>query len=73
MKKLYEIYYQEVGETSLSERIYPFESDQVSEWETPGELMNFMGSEDNYPHGGIKTADGYFVTFEDGYEVKVTL
>ena len=71
--KLYEIYYQEVGETSLSEKIHPFESDQESKWETPKELMEHLSSENNYPHGGIEKAEGEYVTFEDGYEVKVTL
>lgn len=71
--KLFEIYYQEVGEAALSEKIYPFESDQESDWDSPKEVMENLSSENNYPHGGIESSHGAFVTFEDSYTVKVTL
>jgi hypothetical protein len=71
--KLYEIYYQGVSETSLSEKTYPFKSDQESTWESPKELMDFLSSENNYPHGQIESMSGDFVTFEDEYCVKVCM
>ena len=73
MKKLFEIYYQEVGVTGLGEKIYPFESNQESKWDSPLELMEHLTSECGYPHGTIESDSGGFVTFEDGYTVKVTL
>jgi hypothetical protein len=69
--KLHQIYYREVNETSLGEKIHPFESDTESEWDSPEELIDFLERESGYQHGGVQSVDGDFVTMEDGYTVKV--